>query len=68
MVNVKLGNEMKKIKKSESRTGFEPITFRTPIGCFSDSRETRGELRHILGSCMTCVLRTARNSNVRDWW
>ena len=41
---------------------------RTPVGCskhwaMRDWR-TRGELGHIQGSCMTCILRTARVSNV----
>ena len=34
-----------------------------PVGC-SNHWATKGELGHIQGSCMTCVLRTARISNV----
>ena len=41
-------------KKYKYPTGIEAMTFRTPVGC--SSQETCGELGHILGSYMTCVL------------
>ena len=50
-------------KEYESPTVIEPMTYRSPVGC-SNHWATKGELGHIQGSCMTCVLRTARISNV----
>ena len=45
------------------------MTLRTPVGAVTtELRETGGELGRILGSCMTCVLCTARISNVKDLW
>ena len=46
-------------KEYESPPVIEPMAFRTPVGC-SNHWATKGELGHIQGSCITCVLPTAR--------
>ena len=53
-------------KKSESPTGFEPMTSQIPVGRSNQLsyEETPGELGHLLGSYVTHVLLTARISNV----
>ena len=38
------------------------MIFFAPFALTTELRRTRGELGHIQGSCMTCVLRTARMS------
>ena len=47
--------------ESESLTGIEPSVHRSDA-VTTGLREPRGkpQLRHILGSCTTCVLRTGR--------
>ena len=52
-------------EKTEFPIGTEPTTFRTPVGC-SNHWATKDSWRAgpKEGSCMTCVLRTARISNV----
>ena len=53
-------------KTSESPTGFEPMTFRTPVGCSDHwAQETRGELGHVLGCIRhaSCVLLGSAMSN-----
>ena len=53
-------------KKSESPTGFEPMTSQTAASTLSTGqRRTHGERGHILSSYLTCVLQTARISNVK---
>ena len=47
-------------KKSESLAGIAPMTFHTLVNTLTTQiRETGDELGHILGLCMTCVLRDA---------
>ena len=50
-------HEHKTKKKSESPTGIEPMNHRWDA-LTTELRRTRGELGHIQGSGMTCVLRT----------
>ena len=52
-------------EKTESPTRFNPITYQTLDGLFlsTDLLKPHGEQGLILGSYLTCVLRTAR---IRD--
>ena len=39
---------------------MEPLTFCTQVNALTtEQQRTHGELGHIQGSCMTCILRTA---------
>ena len=71
MINFKFGEEMRSVisiswerdteKKSESPTLIEPIwpTVHRSDALTTELRWTCGELGHIQGLCLTCVLRTA---------
>lgn len=61
-----LCHEQGTMKPSESRTGFEQMNSQIPIERSNQwsTRETRGELRHLLGSYVTHVLHIAGISNV----
>ena len=52
-------------KKAESPRGIETMTFRLPVGCSNHwSTKDSWRMGHIQDSCMICVLRAARISNV----
>ena len=52
-------------KKSESPKGIETMTFRTSVRCSNHwAKKDSWRMGHFQGSCMICVLRTARISNV----